>query len=270
MADSVRAVLDRLGRLEEGDQALSQAAENLRKYRPGSGWLATVLDLQAPGLTDMGRYQEARTALDEASVIHANIHDDPIYINENLAARCHLLLATGRTAESETALDGFFIKDPAPGRMSLTWVRGELARANVDLAGQKAEHAVELASGVRAAVERSPSRVYFKAYEAEASLTEGKGLVRLHRATGALPLLQRAMVLSLELYDPQLSPIIADAQIALADCLMDLGERAQARALFGQAKAIHARHKHLGEYIARPLSELERRLSSETPRPRQG
>jgi thioredoxin-like negative regulator of GroEL len=129
------------------------------------------------------------------------------------------------------------------------------------LAGQKAEQAVELASGVRTAVEHSPSRVYFKAYEAEASLIEGKGLVRLDRATEALPLLKRAMALSLELYDPQLSATIADVQIALAGCLTDLRERAQAQTLFAQAKAIHARHKYLGEHVTRPLSELERRLS---------
>jgi hypothetical protein len=76
------------------------------------------------------------------------------------------------------------------------------------------------------------------------------------------------MKLSLELYDPQLSPAIADAQIALADCLIDLGERAQAQSLFAQAKTIHARHKHLGQYVASPLSELERRLSTQTPRAR--
>src|SRR5262249_26337633 len=58
--------LYRFGRLEESNQVLSQAAANLRKYRPGSGHLATILDLQAPVLTDLGRYKEAQAAIDEA------------------------------------------------------------------------------------------------------------------------------------------------------------------------------------------------------------
>lgn len=70
-------------------------------------------------------------------------------------------------------------------------------------------------------------------------LAEGKGLLLLHRSADALPLLQRAVALSSELYDRERSPAVADAQIALADCLMALGKRIQIRALLAQAKAIH-------------------------------
>ncbi len=257
-----RALLQ-VGRLEEGNEVLSEAVGNLRKYRPGSGYLATTLDLQATGLTELGHYQEARALLDEASQIHSNIHDEPVYVNENLAARSHLLLATGRTAEADKVLDGFFMKDPAPGALSLTWARGSLARADADLGGRKPEQAVELGSSVRSAVERSPSRVYFKNYEAQTALAEGNGLLRLHHPADALPVLKRAVDLSSELYDRGRSPALADAQIALADCLVDMGERTQAHALLAQAKAIHATHKQLGEHVRRRTNDLERRLSQE-------
>ena len=169
--------LSQVGRIEEGNEILSQAVEMLRKYRPGGGYLATLLDLQAMGLTEMGRYQDARAVLDEAARIHSSVHDEPIYVNENLAARSRLLLATERATDAAKVLDGFFIKDATPGTISLTWTRGSLARAEASLAGQDPERAIELASRVRSAVERSPSRVYFKNYEAQAALVEGKALL---------------------------------------------------------------------------------------------
>jgi tetratricopeptide (TPR) repeat protein len=248
-----------VGRLEEGNEVLAQATRMLRKYRPGSGYLATALDLQANGLTDLGRYQEARALLDEAAQIHAGVHDEPVYVNDNLAARSRLLLATGKPAEAAKALEAFFIKDPAPGTISLTWVHGSLGRADAALAMQKPEPAVDLASRVRTAVERNPSRVYFKNYEAQAALAEGKALLLMRRTSEALPLLERAVTLGSELYDPTRSPILAGSQLALASCLFDLGRRDPARALLASAKAIQATHQELGEQFKKPLRELSQR-----------
>lgn len=254
--------LTEVGRVEEGNDILSQAANNLRKYRPGSGYLATVLDLQANGLTEMGRYAEARALLDEAAEIHRNIHDEPIYVNENLAARSHFLLASDKTAEAASVLDGFFMTGPATGTISLTWARGSLARADADLAGKRPEQAIELGYRVRTAVEQSPSRIYFKNLEAQAALLEGKGLLLTRRAAQGLPLLQRAVQLGSEVYDPNRSPALADSQITLASCLLDLGRRDEARVLLAKAKAIQATHTELGEQFKKPLRELERRLAS--------
>ena len=257
-----RALLQ-FGRVEEGNEVLSQAADNLRKHRPGSGHLAIVLDLQAPGLTELGRYQQARTLLDEATQIHSDIHDDPISINENLAARADLLLATGKPAEAAKTLNGFFMKDPTPNLFSVTWARGSIARANVDLGLQKPQEAVELASRVRAAIERSPSRAYFKNYEAQAALAEGQGLMRQNRSADALSLLKRAVVLSSELYDHDRSMALATAQIELAECLIDRDEPGQARALLAEASAIYGSHRELGQQFTRPLRDVEHRISQQ-------
>jgi len=247
------------GRLEEGNDVLAQAARMLRKYRPGSGYLATALDLQANALTDLGRYVEARAAIEEAARIHASVHDEPIYVNGNLAARSRLLLATGKADEASTVLNGFFIQDPAPNKISLTWVHASLARADVALALGKPEQALDPASRVRIAVERSPSRVYFKKFEAQAALAEGKALILMRRAPEAMPLLDRAAELSSDLYDPARSPKLADSQIALASCLLGLGRGEQARTLLAGAKAIQATHPELGEQFKKPLRELSQR-----------
>lgn len=249
------------GRLEDGDSLLAKAEESLRKYRPGSGHLATVLDLRAAGLTDLGRYAEAQSLLDEASQIHESIHDEPIYINENLLSRSRVLLATGKPAEASKVLDGFYTKEALPGTISLTWARGSLARADVELASQRPERTADLADSVRVAVERSPARAYLRNYEAQAALTEGKGLLRLHRQADALPLLKQAVKLSSELYDGARGPGLADAHATLAECLYDLGEYAKAQSQLGQATAIVTAQKQLGEHIRGPIAELERRLT---------
>jgi hypothetical protein len=89
-------------------------------------------------------------------------------------------------------------------------------------------------------------------------------LLRLHRPADALPLLSRAVALGTELYDHERSPALADAQIALANCLLDLDERAKAHALLAQAKAIHANHRELGAHLRRPLQDLEARFTQKT------
>ena len=94
-----------------------------------------------------------------------------------------------------------------------------------------------------------------------ASLLEGKAK-RLGGRTGdVLPLLARAVELSAELFDHEQSPKLADAQIALAECLLDLGQRDQAKALLAQANAIHASHKELGEHYRKPMRDLQARFA---------
>ena len=94
-------------------------------------------------------------------------------------------------------------------------------------------------------------------------MEEGKSLLLTRHASDALPLLQRAVQLGAEVYDPGRSPALADSQIALAKCLAELGHRDQARVLLVQAKAIHSTHKDLGEQFRKPLRELEARLAAQ-------
>ena len=54
---------------------------------------------------------------------------------------------------------------------------------------------------------------------------------------------------------------LAAAQVELAECLIDRGEPAQARALMGQAKAIYGSHRELGQQFTLRLRALEHRIS---------
>ena len=54
-------------------------------------------------------------------------------------------------------------------------------------------------------------------------------------------------------------PSIAEAQVALANCHLDVNHREPARALLARARAIHAAHPELGEHLRRPLREAQAR-----------
>ncbi len=202
--------------------------------------------------------------LDNSAEIHAKINDAAVYVNENLAARARLLVAIGSGDAASALLDGFSIADATPGTLSVTWMQSSLARADVHLACGRFDDARALASAVRVDVECSPSRSYFKGYEAQSALCEGKALMLMHHTADAVHLLERALELGESLYDRDRSCVLADARVALANAYADLGERDHANELLAQAEMIHATHKELGEHIKGPLRQLADRLRMHT------
>jgi thioredoxin-like negative regulator of GroEL len=63
------------------------------------------------------------------------------------------------------------------------------------------------------------------------------------------------------------SPRVAEARIALAECLLDLGERAAARSLLAQARSAHAAHAELAPHFVQPLQAAQARLLGAGARP---
>ncbi len=94
--------------------------------------------------------------------------------------------------------------------------------------------------------------------ELDLRLSLGRALSATDQAKEALPHLERALALR----QPQFasSLLLAEAQVALADCKLRLGDVAAARALLAKAKAIHAANRELGQQFRKPLRDLEQRL----------
>lgn len=115
-------------------------------------------------------------------------------------------------------------------------------------------------TSVRAEVGRRGQASYLNSYLASADLLEGKAKLMRHDAEGALPLLRRALATREELLTPS-SPRLAEAQIALARCHLDLGQTEPAQSLATAAAAIHAQQRELGEQYRTPLRQLQARLA---------
>jgi serine/threonine-protein kinase len=248
--------LARIGRIEEGLDSIEAAVKNRRKNRPGTRFLAAMLEYQARVLIETGDYAGAASALDEASAILDKTHDTSDWRRTDYRAR--LFLAMGRIEDAAPLVKAAEASAGASTIQSLRAraLRVELSRAQGDSAG-----VVAIASAIRKEVAGSPLRPYLKEWEAMASLAEGQGYLAVRQPDKALPLLSRASELFSSILDP-VSAVLADVQAALAECWLQSGDRAKAKALLDDAKRIAATHPHLGLQHLRPLMEVDKVLRS--------
>ena len=258
------SALIRHGQAEAGVVELSAAIELRRRQRSGTRMLAQILENEAPGLIALGRYAQAATQLDEASAIRTQIGDKPAtaQLVGNALARAELAMATGRLDDVAKAIDG--LAPAATGgtdRLSQRSLAIQNVRAKAALALGRVAESIDRAAAVRGAIEASASGAYLKEYEFQASLIEGKGQLLRRHAGDALPRLQRAVGLGSELYDQEHSLALADAQVALAEGYLELGQRDEAKKSLKQAEAIHAATPNAAERDRSALRAVAAKLA---------
>ena len=235
--------------------------ENRRKNRPGTRYLSQMLQLQGSILIDLGRYAEAQHVLDEADEIAAKVNYPTAYLAADERAR--LLIATGRAGEADSALDAFHPPTPVPGALELDSWRVHISRAENALARGDNDVAAHMAAKVLQELAATNARDYVKWLEARAAFVQGRADLQLGHPRDALPLLQRAVELRQSTVDA-VSPVLAMAQIGLADCYLDLGDSAKAVDLAGAAKQALGSHREVGTQYLRPFQNLESRLRQAT------
>jgi len=252
------------GTLEESVSQFTEVIETVHRANvTGTTDYAMTLEFSATAEAELGHYRQAAAMLDEASAIYSSRRAKPSagQFNDLLLARARFLTATGKAAEALAILREFDETEDRSAPITTPWLDVSIARADAELACGRPDAAIQQTREVRARIEISGVTPYFKRWEAEAALDEGKGLLLTGRAAEALPPLQRAVLLATEVYDRDHSPELADSQIALGSCLVSLGRRNEARTLLARATAIHRTHRELGEHYRKPLRELENELA---------
>jgi tetratricopeptide (TPR) repeat protein len=258
-----RALLD-VGRAQDAVPHLTHALDVLRQYRPGSIGGLIAREKLALAYANTGDLAAAGPLLEEAKAQRERTGDRNTNLNGGVEARVALLLAQGAPAEAERALGDLYLPpgDDEPG--SLAAMHAALLRAEVALAGHQSTAAAQLAGKVRERVAASPQRSYLKMFEARAELIEGKATALGGELKGAEKLLRNAVELHAQIYDSASSPWLADAQVALAACLLELNRPDEARALEARARAIDAANVQLGPSHHQPLLDLQARLRKVT------
>jgi serine/threonine-protein kinase len=251
------------GDLAQGEKHLGAELADLRATYAGTLPLARLLLLHAQTLIAMGRYDAAQAELDESWRIWQPAGEGAWatgMVNPYLMAQARLRLATGDTQGALERLDRL---EQAPHsarlRLRVDEVNAHVVRAQAFLQQGQAGSARDEARTALAQVEASPLRDRFQTLEADAQLQLGRALQRGRALDEARTHLERAVALR-QASDAALSPWLAEAQVALADCLIDLGDRKAARALAQQARSIQARQAALGEHLKAPLRSVEARL----------
>jgi serine/threonine-protein kinase len=250
------------GRFEQGFADLG-VVKQMRDRLEAIPWLgARVQEQTAAGLIEAGQYAEAARLLGEAEDTERGLGwDKTLSFNDNIGLRTQLWLAQGRGDEAAKTFASFRVVDGESHPNFLARLEQMVRSSEILLSQGEAEKAIAQAAEVRVRELTDEDRIYLKTYEARATLVEGKAHLLTRQTSQALPLLEQAVALTKQLYDAKQSPALADAEIALAGCYLDVGDRQRARELLANAKAIHATHKQLGERYKKPLRELEARFS---------
>ncbi len=246
------------GNLERGSAAIEQAIANRRRNRPGTIYLAFMLETQSSALIDMGHYTDAQRLLDEASGIRGDVHDQSDRIN--ISARVKLLLTTNKFKEAKNLLERSYGIAVEGKELSSLTLRVLLDRCAVAVREGDHKTAIDMATQTRNQIAATSEMAYLEEWDSWFALSEGESFLALHQPEKALPLLQRSVEVKTHILDPN-SPALAEALIQLAECHRQLGNRNEAENLAKKAHKMIAAHPHLGGQYTLPLRHLEQAVS---------
>jgi serine/threonine-protein kinase len=250
------------GRLKEALKFISAGADDLRMGDRRLQPSVRTLIAQAELATARGRYEEAHAALDEADATWRSFAPDSRGPSANrlLFTRARLLLAQQCATDALPVLEALTLPSfGAASPLPTDEFIARLLRANAQLLLGRLEEARAEAQAALDTVQRSPVRAYFVDLEADATVLLAQVLRQQRDPTAGCTQFERALKLRETSHDPN-SPWVAQAQIELADCLLDRRQRPQAQSLLAQARAIHARQPELGAQFTGPLRDLQARL----------
>jgi eukaryotic-like serine/threonine-protein kinase len=185
------------GRVEEALVPIGQCIDALRRAnQSGTHSFANTLEWVARAETELGHHREAEAMLAEASATHARLGPTPPdFRSDSVIAAAKVLMAIGKAEQAARTLEEFPLEVKGSDKISYDWLNISLARAESNTARNHADQAIDQARQVRNRIEESGLGTYFKRWEAQAALLEGKGLELQGHAADALLPLQRAVQL---------------------------------------------------------------------------
>jgi serine/threonine protein kinase len=250
------------GRLEQAIAAEREAQEILARVGK-SPRAASMKESRVELFIELGRFAEAGRELDELDGMRESSGVSSERLTRNSQRlRVAMFLAQRRIADASRIIENWDRQDAKLAPATLSRLNDQVLRQELALAKNDAKAALDLAANTLAAIEANPDRSFLGVPEQNSRLQAGKALRQLGRPESAEPNLRRAVTMADSLLDSKLSPRLADAQIALAECLLDLNRYDEAIALAARARNIVAKHRQLGDQYRRPLGVLEVRLAA--------
>jgi serine/threonine-protein kinase len=253
--------LSSYGAVEEANQAMGEAVEIVA--RAGDTLrLAMLMGEQADILVELGRTDEALKLLDSAQDTRArsprpdivgNLHDE--------MTRLKVLLVQHRRAEANELAGRLLQNSGDAVPVNPKQKRGtDYFREWLALENGNPKAALDLAQRTIDDIESSSLRNQVSGSLHVSYLMAGKALFLLGRSKEAEIVLRKALELATLLFDPAQSLKLADTQIALANCQIDLRGLHEAQLLAQKARAIQLHHKQSSDQYREALRTLEARL----------
>src|SRR5450432_2441838 len=255
-------LLMRAGRIEDALDDVQEAIANRRRNRPGTIPLAQFLETAASIQTELGQFVEAGEKLEESQAIREKAGQavGSEEFDGNISARIRLALAREQYDRATGLLEKLSAAAPTADQLDLQEIYNNLLSAEVAFAAGRYAGAIGLAQKVRRKIQTSPAAAYYQTLVSRADFIEGYANLLNGESRSALPLLRQALTERQEHLSAS-SPEIAEAQIALAECDLSLGNLAAARELAAAAAVIDSAHKELGPQYREPLKKLQAKLA---------
>jgi len=253
---SLARTLAELGKIEDAELLLREAIADTEKNRPNTIRQAIMLEPAALLQLLMGRYELADRMLAQYQSIMEHVgREDSAYV---ALLRARYQLAVGEPSQVlSTLATATFSEGYALPRS----IVADVTRARALLELGRAEEAERVVSASLERLSATPEAEELKANKAELVVAHGLALTRLDRAKEAEAPLRDALAWREANMDEN-SPMLAESLIALAECYLSQGKRAQARSLVERAQRIHRSHPNLGEHLRSPLRRVEQQLSA--------
>ncbi len=227
------------------------------RARSGNRAHAYMLQHYAALLTDMGHADQSLALLTKA-VEYYEKSDVPVGASDIPVIMSAALSALGRPQEALDALDRFGHRELMTPAMAIEM---EMRRSEIwDELGE-AEKAETTLRAQLQRINELPQHDQKKVFLAQGQVQLGHLLLKHGRANEACEMLETAVQRRMALLSPR-SPLLADSEVALAECLWNLGQPARSRSLLSQAQAIDALNPELDAQYLEPLHRVTRLLAS--------
>jgi len=247
--------------ISEGSLALAQPliaidVADARQNFPDSQPLANALRIQAALENALGNYTTADALLAEADQLWLRVgrEAEPALRNRFTIERARVAIARDDPASALALLQKvvpprYVAKLP----VSLEGLAVDALAAQALFRQRRYDEAMRSAQRPLSALEASPVRAFYVAFEAEALLRLGMAQHALRDLPAARASLARAVELRTSV-DAPTSPSLAETQLALAAVLHEAGERAAATSLEQRARATLEAQPRPGPHYLRGLA----------------
>jgi tetratricopeptide (TPR) repeat protein len=258
--------LERLGAAQLQVGSFGRAIPALE--RSSALWAERHDELQRTGSTvklsrayaALGRYDEARALLNEALAVRsARQHSSLFAVAEVHLALSALALEQGNVQEARAELERVLTSSPAATRGDLS--RQVLAHAALaHVAHLRDDAAAALAASERAVVLADSAQVRQLTRITTAALeAKGSSFCRFGQAAAGEPLLARAAAMVANNVD-SVSPLLSNAQLAHAECLLPLGRQGEARSLVESASRVLGANARVAPHFLERLRAVQAKV----------
>lgn len=245
-----------LGNFSDAAKLYQRAIAARQTVRSGDYQHANMLQNYAAALAEMGRVDESIQLATTAAEIFSKVKTP---VGTTLVP---IVLATAHTSagHERQALEAIDRYSDGRDRLEVpVQIRVETRRA----AALAKDSAAESETLLRVQLQRLaqlPQSQRYRWIESDTRIVLGRLLTRSGRAGPACELLEPVVQWRTQDLSPQ-SALLADAQVALAECQWRQGNEEIANELFGKAKAIYASHAQLGNQYRKPFDDLQKMLT---------